>query len=226
MIWLYYGTGGSGKSLDMANDVMVKIRRRHQNVIANFPCNLELLYRNSKNHGLFYFFDNDFMTVKNLIAYAKKFHKRGVEGQTLLCIDECQFFFDPRDNKRRDRRAWLKFFTQHRKLGFNVILTTPALSLIDRQILGCVEYTVRHRKANNGGIIGHLIPVSLFCAITRWNGVNGSEGIVERRFFKYSKTVSNIYDSYRFFGDAADDASNVSYVNMRIERKEPVDREA
>src|SRR5659263_272252 len=135
MIWLYHGTGGSGKSLDMVGDIMGKINIRKQNVIANFPLDIDLLYgarvdkygfKHYKKHGIFYYFDNEHMTVSNLLKYVHKLHKSRKEAQTLLCIDECQFFFDPRDSKRKDRRLWLKFFTQHRKLGFNVILTTPS----------------------------------------------------------------------------------------------------
>ena len=42
MIYLYSGTPGSGKSLHMARDIMFKLRRG-QNVIANFPINMELV---------------------------------------------------------------------------------------------------------------------------------------------------------------------------------------
>jgi zona occludens toxin len=237
MIWLYHGTGGSGKSLDMADDIFQKITSKYQNVIANFPLNIDMLYgakidkkgkKTYKKHGKFYYFDNDVMTVKNLIKYAKKLHKPRVEAQTLLCIDECQFFFDPRDNKRQDRRMWLKFFTQHRKLGFNIILTTPSPTLIDKQIMGCIEYTVRHRKMNNAGFIGRLLPMPAFCATTRWNGVRGQEGVMGKKFFVFHKKFEKLYDSFRFFNDGKDDATDEKYntkQNIKIVRTEYVDVE-
>jgi hypothetical protein len=240
MIWFYYGTGGSGKSLDMAGDVMNKVRYKYQNVIANFPVNIDMLYpaphidkktgfKTYRKHGRFYYFDNDHMTVENLIKYASKLHKPRLEGQTLLCIDECQFFFDPRDCHRKDRRTWLKFFTQHRKLGFNVILTSPTPTLIDKQIMGCVEYTVRHRKVNNAGLIGRLLPWPMFAAITRWNGVQGKDGIVEKRFFAFHKKFQNLYDSFRFFSLGIDSPKDGNYnvrKTRRVERTEYVDPEA
>jgi zona occludens toxin (predicted ATPase) len=227
MIWIYHGTGGSGKSLDMAGDILTKIMRSHQNVIANFPVNTDMLYgarvdqdgkKHFKRHGLFYYFDNDHMTVSNLIKYARKLHKLRVEGQTLLCIDECQFFFDPRDNGRHDRRMWLKFFTQHRKLGFNIILTTPTTKLIDKQIMGCIEYTVRHRKMNNAGFIGKILPFPAFCATTRWNGIIGKEGIMEKKFFRFYKKYEDLYDSFRFFDEGKDDATDEKYNIRKNER--------
>jgi zona occludens toxin (predicted ATPase) len=232
MIWLYHGTGGSGKSLDMASDVMDKIVTSHKNVIANFPVNVDMLYHGVKNsksdkqyfvddkkrkHGEFYYFDNDNMTVRNLIKYAKKMHKPRIENQTLICIDECQRFFNPRDCQRKDRKLWVDFFTQHRKLGYNLILTTPSIKLIDKQIIDCIEYVVRHRKMNNAGWIGKLLPWPMFCATYRWNGVSGKEGIMQKQYFRFHRKFENLYDSFKFFDKSADDSKEERYniVNRR-----------
>jgi hypothetical protein len=224
MIWVYYGTCGSGKSLELAQDVYIRIHNLHKNVIANFPMNRDMLYGKKtdkkgnvkyKKHGIFYYVDNDFMSVKLLVNYAKKFHKSRKESETLLVIDECQFFFDPRDNKRADRRVWMKFFTQHRKLGFNIIIVCPTLALIDRQILSMCDYTCRHRKVNNAGFIGHLLLLPTFCNTTRWNGVPGKEGIMNKHFYVFHKKYSNMYDSFKFFVDGVDDATDGKYVDKQ-----------
>ena len=76
-------------------------------------------------------------------------HKIGKEGQTLVVIDECQIIFNCRDFGRKDRNAWVTFFAQHRKLGFNVILITQSDRMLDRQIRSLVEEEVKHRKLNN-----------------------------------------------------------------------------
>lgn len=223
-VWVYYGTMGSGKSLDMAQDIYNKIRFNHQNVIANFPMNTDLLYGKYtdksgkvcyKNHGHFYYVDNEFMNVRLLVKYAKKFHEPRKESQTLICLDECQFFFDPRDNKRQDRRNWMKFITQHRKLGFNMIITCPTLALLDRQILSMCEYTCRHRKVNNAGFIGHLLPFPTFCNTVRFNGVQGKEGIVQKHFYIFHKKFEKLYDSFRFFDDPVDDKVDARYTTER-----------
>lgn len=211
MIYAYIGTGGSGKSLDMAQDIYNRVRKQrdkgHRNVIANFEVNRQMLYGDVKTHGLFYHFDNSVMTVENLKRYAMNVHKppsafknqRDFEGQTLVCIDECQRFFNPREYARRDRMEWVTFFTEHRHYGFNFILTTPLLQLIDKQIVGCVEYVCRHRLMNNKGFIGFLLPFRLFAVSERWNFMPGKDGQVNTRFFTYKYKYDGLYDSYKHF---------------------------
>ena len=44
-----------------------------------------------------------------------------------------------RDFGRKDRNAWVTFFSQHRKLGFNIILITQSDRMLDKQIRSLVE---------------------------------------------------------------------------------------
>jgi len=210
MIYLYSGTPGSGKSLHMARDILVKLQIKGQNVIANFPINEDILKKTflcrKNKKGEFFYRDNSVMTVDFLVKYAKKNHVIGKEGQTLICLDECQILFNPREFQRKDRIKWIEFFTQHRKLGYNVILVTQNDRLLDRQIRSLIEYEYRHRKVNNFKI-GKFLPVKSFAAVQYWYGVRERLGV---EFFIYRKKLGDLYDSYKMFDDFFDETNETN----------------
>ena len=176
MIYFYSGTPGSGKSLHVARDIYFRLNRnkKYPNVIANFMVS-EKMIKNKK--AKFIYKDNSELTVEFLLNYAMENHKIGVENQTLVVVDECSVIWNAREwMKDKDRMEWLKFFVQHRKLGYNFILIAQTDRQIDRQIRSLFEYEVKHRRVNNFKI-GQLIPVPVFAAITYWYGVNERLGV-------------------------------------------------
>ncbi len=192
MIYLYTGSPGSGKSYHVAVDVYNRLtRHKYKRVIANFKIEISKI---KKCKGEFIYKDNSELTVEYLMRYAKEKHVEGIENQTLLVIDEAQVKFNSRDwqIKRDERMEWIEFFSQHRKLGFNIIMITQFDRMIDRQIRALVEYEIKHRKVNNFKI-GKLLPVTTFACITYWYGVNEK---IDVEFLFYRKKYSNIYDSY------------------------------
>lgn len=192
MIYLYTGSPGSGKSYHVAVDIYNRLtKHRYKRVIANFQINTSKI---KKCKGEFIYKDNSELTVKYLMEYAKKKHKEGIENQTLLVIDEAQIKYNSREwqIKRDERMEWIEFFTQHRKLGYNIILITQFDRMIDRQIRSLVEYEVKHRKINNFKI-GRIFPVTTFACITYWYGVNEK---IDVEFLFYKRKYSRIYDSY------------------------------
>lgn len=200
MIWLYTGTPGSGKSLHVSKQILDYIQIEKKNVLANFPVNSDIIckkkfFSSKKKNGSFTFVDNSCLTVDYLINYAKKHHLLGIEHQTLLVIDECQTFFNPREFQRKDRLDWNNFFSQHRKLGFEIILVTQNDRLIDRQIRALIEYEVKHRKINNFSI-GRFFPVATFACITYWYGVREKINV---SLFTYKKYLGELYDSFKMF---------------------------
>ena len=195
MIYFYSGTPGSGKSLHVARDIYFRLNRnkKYPNVIANFMINKDMI-RNKR--AKFMYKDNSELTVEFLLDYALKNHKIGIENQTLVVVDECSVIWNAREwMKDKDRMEWLKFFVQHRKLGYNFILIAQTDRQIDRQIRSLFEYEVKHRKVNNFKI-GKIIPVPCFAAITYWYGVNERLGV---EFFMYRKKWGKFYDSYGTF---------------------------
>lgn len=202
LIYLYSGTPGSGKSLHAAKDIYMKIKIRKQNVIANFNINDNVFNNNPvwrtkpRDLGKFLYVDNSQLSVPLLIEYSKRHHKANKEGQTLLIIDECQVHFNPREFQKSDRLEWNNFFSQHRKLGFNIILISQNDRLIDRQIRANLEYNVIHRKINNFKF-GQLFPMKVFVAVTYWYGVRERMGM--EMFLYNKKWGANFYDSYKMF---------------------------
>ena len=200
-IQLYTGTPGSGKSCHAAKDI-VRWMKRDRGLICNFPVNEGFVGKKLRAHVEYW--DNSELTAARLVAYALERHKIGKEGQTLVVIDECQIIFNCRDFGRKDRNAWVTFFAQHRKLGFNVILITQSDRMIDRQIRSLVEEEVKHRKLNNYGFGGGMLSLltlgrTWFIAIQYWYGGNRLK--LGQTVFPYRKRYSEVYDSYKLFSD-------------------------
>lgn len=207
MIYFYSGTPGSGKSLDMAREICYWIKGMRKNVICNTKIDIDNIQKNKEKRGKVYYLDNYYITPVFFYNYARKFHRAGKESQTLIVIDEAQMLFAPNTVKLRCqedktyRQEWLRFFTQHRHLGFDIIIISQFDKLIDAQIRCLFEFNVVHRKANNFGLIGALLTifhVPLFVKVTYWYGVNQ---VCDKKFFTYSKKYSKIYNSYSFFSE-------------------------
>ena len=196
-VYLYSGTPGSGKSLHVVKDIRDKLLRGG-NVIANFPINLDNIKpRKNKKLGIFKYVDNDDLTVQYLFNFYKKYHVKGKEKQTLLVIDECQTKFDPRDFRDKSRKSFNRFFSLHRKLGFNVILVSQNDRLVDRQIRCNIEYNVIHRKVNNYKF-GRFIPFPVFIAIEYWYGAKLK---CNSNMFFYNKKLGSLYDTFMIFNE-------------------------
>ena len=199
-ISLYTGTPGSGKSFHAAKDIEHRMRRGGT-LICNFPVNTGFV---KKCRAQVEYWDNSELTAERLVAYALEHHKIGKEGQALVVIDECQIIFNCRDFGRKDRNAWVTFFSQHRKLGFNIILITQSDRMLDKQIRSLVEDEVKHRKLNNYGFGGMFLTLfslgrTWFIAIDYWYG--GNKLKLGHSVFPYRKRYSALYDSYRLFSD-------------------------
>lgn len=198
MIYFYSGTPGSGKSLHVARDIYYRLNRnkKYPNVIANFMIN-EKMIKNKK--ARFVYKDNSDLTVSFLLNYAFENHKQGVENQTLVVVDEASVIWNAREWQKgetsHNRMDWLKFFVQHRKLGYNFIIISQTDRQIDRQIRSLFEYEIKHRKVNNFKI-GKLLPVPLFACVSYWYGVNERLGV---EFFTYRRKWGKFYDSYGTF---------------------------
>lgn len=193
MIWLYSGTPGSGKSYHAVYDIYSKIRKKNKNkVIANFILNVPSEYKNN-----FIYVDNPELTIEYLQQYAYKNHFVGVEGQTLVVIDEAQILFNSRDwgsNSNR-RMEWIKFFSQHRKYGYNFILIAQFDRMIDRQIRSLIEYEVSHMKMNN---FFWFLPFTFFLCVEHWYGQKMKTGHV---IIPYRKKIATLYNSYATFDE-------------------------
>lgn len=201
MIYLYSGTPGSGKSYHAIVDILQKLKRRSRNrVIANFSVRVP-----DAATDRFEYWDNNDITVARLCQYAAVHHVRGVEGQCLLVIDEAECIFNSRDwngrgiihgalkRKPDSRMDWIKFFSQHRKFGYNVILISQSDKMIDKQIRALIEYDVKHVKMRNGFFF--WLPLGFLC-VEKWYGQNMKLGT---QVIWYHKRIAERYDSYAMF---------------------------
>ena len=199
MIRLYSGTPGSGKSLHNARDIIVR-SQMGEPVIGNFDCNLSKYKRANYTYC-----PNDKLTPQYLMDYSRQ-HFKGRrpgakdEGAILLVIDECQLLFNAREWQQSGRARWLSFFTQHRKLGYDIILIAQFDRMIDRQIRSLIEYEFIHRKMSNFGWQGVLMSLAFggnaFIAVKMWYPLKEKIG---SEIFHARKSLYRIYDSYATF---------------------------
>lgn len=205
MITLYSGTPGAGKSLHLASRLCNWMQFRNAPIIGNFSCDFSSL---KKQRGHYLYIDNSDLTPDRLATFAlnyrqyvKEEYNRNVkEGEILLVIDECQLLFNSRDWGQKNRMNWCAFFTQHRKLGFEIVLVAQMDRMLDRQIRGLIEYEWVHRKISNYGVFGKIIGLffggKVFCAVKVWYPMKEKVG---SEFFIYRKRLSDIYDTYALF---------------------------
>lgn len=193
---LYTGTPGSGKSYHALARGLMHIgpawSRNSRWVVANFPIR--------PAHPRWLFVEDP--TVRELVELSRSHGWFGREGRCLLIIDEAGVKFNSRDWARnpRERMEWIKFFSQHRKLGYDVILVTQEDRMLDRQIRAQAELEVRHLQGKR------IFPISLvpwpwpvFLTVTYFyhTRLRGSLG-----FLALQPWLARRYDTMRMFWDA------------------------
>lgn len=200
MIALYSGTPGSGKSCHQAEDIREWSGYRNMVVIANFNINMKYL-RPSKSF-IFECWENDEITPERLMAFSKKYFEthRFKEGMIKLYLDECQLMFNAREWEGEQRKAWIKFFTQHRKYGYDVYLIAQFDRMIDRQLRSLIEYEYIHRRLSNfgwkGAILSLLTGGQTYVAVKIWYPLHQKIG---SEIHHIRKKYYRLYDSYKSF---------------------------
>lgn len=195
MVSLYSGTPGSGKSLHCARTI-INWSRFGYPIVGNFQVDLSKYKRAD-----FTYCPNHLMTPKYLIELSQeKVGSKPKEGSILLVIDECQLLFNAREWQQNGRAQWLSFFTQHRKLGYDIILIAQFDRMIDRQIRSLIEYEIIHRKISNFGWQGKILSLVFggksFVAVKRWYPLHERLGA---EVFHARKWMYSVYDTYAAF---------------------------
>lgn len=196
MITLYSGTPGSGKSYHVI-DVIFRCLKWGRLVISNFPVRFSEKEKKAGYEDRFFYFPNEEITVEKLIIFAleKKMIEQQKESQCLVVVDEAGGRFNCRDFKNSDRTAWIDFFSQHRKIGYDFVLVAQRDRMIDRQIRGYLEIEKKHRKINNFGPFW-ILPFTIFCSIEIWYEAKERVG---SEFIIYRQKNANRYDSMKMF---------------------------
>lgn len=198
MIEIYVGAVGSGKSYHaMARGISKIYSLRNNMVVANFPVKFsEKDYKKGVNNRWIYL-DDDELTPLKLIKMSFDYGYYGKEGNTLLILDEAGVYFNARDWQisANTRKEWIKFFSQSRKFGYDVVLIAQDARMIDRQIRSMAEYTVKHVKLRNYKWL-KLIPWQIFAAVSYWAGGSFKGSI---SFILYNPFIAKRYDTMRMF---------------------------
>lgn len=204
MIYLYTGNPGSGKSMHMAMNIYWQLRNAKP-VIANFEIDTD----KTGHEEMYKYLDNNELTPAYLMKYASQYFKehKFKEGAIKLYIDECQILYNSRswrDTPENKRSEWIKFFTQHRKFGYDVFLVCQFHEMIDKQIRTLVEYEVSHRKVNNVGLFGKFVTLltfghSVFVGVTKWYG---QKMRLSAEWFIGRKKYYEIYNTLKMFDES------------------------
>lgn len=142
MIEFFVGTPGSGKSYHAAKEIATALRRGRY-VVTN-------MYFNTDSEKYVYTVDIDINVV---LKYPG----------ALVVLDECQNVLGCREWNDKTRPTWLRFFTLHRHAGYDCILVTQQIEMIDKQIRGLSEYYTMHVS------IRRIKLFRWFCILTRSN---------------------------------------------------------
>jgi zona occludens toxin len=204
LISIYSGTVGSSKSYH-ATHIGLDWLNSKRHVIANFPIkppkNLRTkgqIKRWESNNNRWHF--NEEITIQYLIAMSIENGWFGHESKCLLLIDEAGIMFNTRDwqTEKNTRTPWIKFLSQSRKFGYDIVFVAQSDKMIDKQIRGLVEYDVRHFKLNNSFFLSwlSLLKISLFMYNYKWYQTKLKGNI---RIVKYSARIANRYDTMRTF---------------------------
>jgi hypothetical protein len=122
------------------------------------------------------------------------------EGKARLYLDEAQFLFNSREWAKN--MGFIEFFTQHRKLGWDIVLIAHTEDMIDKQIRGLLEYETRLRNLNKIKPLGlfPICPWPAFFAITRYAGISAGAGnIAWKRLYSLRPKYADLYDSMEVF---------------------------
>ena len=205
MIDLYTGTPGSGKSLHAADQIKKWVELYKEPVICNFEINSD--YLRPKGRGQIITVHNSDIREcpERLKEFSDKYKekvgiKRIKEDTILLILDESQLLFNSRAWNDKSRAKWISFFSQHRKLGYKVIMIAQYAEMIDKQIRALVEYEYNHRTVKNiskgAAIVNILAGGGLHIAVKYYAPFQEK---CDSYYFKGERVLYSIYDSYTLF---------------------------
>jgi adenosyl cobinamide kinase/adenosyl cobinamide phosphate guanylyltransferase len=96
----------------------------------------------------------------------------------------------------QNRLAIVRFFSQHRKLGWKVYLVTQDAAQLDAQVRRNFEYHVHLKNIKNFRlpVLGiPLVPVNMFTAITTWHDAEQSK--IGVKAYRLNRRIANLYDT-------------------------------
>jgi zona occludens toxin (predicted ATPase) len=146
------------------------------------------------------------------------------EGRGVMVLDEAHNWMNARTwdadetgkaaNKGeavRRRLAVVRFFSQHRKLGWTVLLITQDEANIDRQVRSLFEYHVKLKNVRNFKVMGvPICPCNVFIAIWLWN--DKSKSRVKVQTYGLKRSIARLYDTMALSHGMDDDECDPIYL--------------
>lgn len=204
-IEIFQGTPGSGKSYGAVYRI-VECLMQGKTVVANINLvsgwsqklarrSFEGLWRDrSELASLYrsrYIVSSDPQEISRI-----RLRGRG-ESRGLIVLDECHLIFNSRD--WRNSMQWIKFFSQHRKLGWDVLLVSQNVDAIDTQIRYLAEFhtSIRNLRKMRIPILGlPLSPWPMFLCVRCYAGKGPGSGVRESvNLIPFFPTIASFYDS-------------------------------
>ena len=134
----------------------------------------------------------------------------GAEGSRLMVFDEAQLEFNCRESKDRGK-AFLLWFSQHRKFGFDVLLIAQDYKMVDRQVRTLAEQVVTSYNLARWTVsflflftvpVGPLVRAlvgPLFLRRARYaDGLPNA--VLWREMSTVPRTVATLYDTTQVYG--------------------------
>ena len=198
------GKLGSGKSLYAAAKIDEYLSQGRR-VACNYPLNVDLLkdrYYKDVNITILPTFVNSQMLLDLGLGGTRE------ENAGLLVIDECLLLFNSRSWNDKDRSNVVEFFVNARKLKWDVLLIIQDTRAFDKQIretfIETVTNCIRLDKMKMPFLPIKMPQIHL--GITRY-GTLPTAPVCDRKFYRPSKFLISLYDSYTIFkkGDTFED---------------------
>lgn len=116
------------------------------------------------------------------------------ESRGIMVLDESHNWMNARDWTAKDRQQLIRFFSQSRKLGWDIYIISQRVEMIDKQVRNLAEYTVTLKNLRKFKKFGLGLPFNLFVAIWRWNS-HTDRTIIRRDSYPLSRRIAGMYDT-------------------------------
>jgi len=120
------------------------------------------------------------------------------EGRALMVLDEAHRWMNSRmwNAQGTNRQQVIDWMTAHRHYGFDVVLLTQYVDMIDKQVRHLIEYRTRVRNLKRERIAGvRVFPFNFFVAVTELEGSKAKRR-QKTDFYLLNRRIRGMYDTH------------------------------
>jgi hypothetical protein len=196
------GQPGTGKST-LATGIALDYMREHRRVVSNFPIDAAPATYSASDKLSQAFCEviparPSVELIYSLgLGWVQESDYQREDRAGLLIIDEAQGWIPSREWRAPGREALIDWCSQHRKLGWDVLLISPHVEQLDNQIrTSCIEVTGRAKRSDRKKFIGFKLPRFHF-VIFRY-GLNEKGQMLDRKVYR-GALEHQCFNSYSTF---------------------------